>query len=174
MPRAFENRAHEHDNQGHHRQADQHRLGRRRLRAERRYVVVDRGGRASWYGSWWVGATRVKRKLGLKRTPGNADGLTRTQAERELRRRVDATVVVAQGQRWTIGEAGRPAVRFGRRGTELGGGDEPVGGSNPSPSASAWPSSALGRGIWLCCGDRGAGGYQPPLPYSASPPASWS
>jgi integrase len=72
----------------------------------RLYVVVDRGGRASWYGSWWVGTTRVKRKIGLKRTAGNADGLTRTQAERELRRRVEATVVVAQGQRRTIGEAG--------------------------------------------------------------------
>jgi integrase len=76
----------------------------------RLYVVVDRGGRASWYGSWWVGGTRVKRKLGLKRTPGNADGLTRTQAERELRRRVDATVVVAQGQRRTIGEAGEAYI----------------------------------------------------------------
>jgi integrase len=76
----------------------------------RLYVVVDRGGRASWYGSWWVGSTRVKRRLGLKRTPGNADGLTRTQAERELRRRVDATAVVAQGQRRTIGEAGEAYI----------------------------------------------------------------
>jgi hypothetical protein len=59
----------------------------------RLYIVVDRGGRASWYGSWWAGSTRVKRKVGLKRTTGNADGLTRTQAERELRRRVDAKAV---------------------------------------------------------------------------------
>ena len=49
-------------------------------------------------------------KLGLKRTPGNADGLTRTQAERELRRRLDATLVVAQGQRRTIGEAGEAHI----------------------------------------------------------------
>ena len=62
----------------------------------RLYVVIDRGGRASWYGSWWAGTTRVKRKVGLKRTTGNADGLTRTQAERELRRLVDATTVVAK------------------------------------------------------------------------------
>jgi integrase len=72
----------------------------------RLYVVVDRGGRASWYGSWWAGGTRVKRKIGRKRTTGNADGLTRTQAERALRRLVDATTVVARGQRRTIGEAG--------------------------------------------------------------------
>jgi hypothetical protein len=49
----------------------------------RLYVVADRGGRASWYGSWWVGGTRVKRRVGLKPTTGDADGLTRTQAERE-------------------------------------------------------------------------------------------
>jgi integrase len=72
----------------------------------RLYVVIDRGGRASWYGSWWAGSTRVKRKIGLKRSTGNADGLTRTQAERELRRLVDATTVVAKGQRRTVGEAG--------------------------------------------------------------------
>ena len=63
----------------------------------RLYVVVDRGWRASWYGSWWAASTRVKRKVGLKRTTGNADGLTRAQAERELRRLVDATTVVANG-----------------------------------------------------------------------------
>jgi hypothetical protein len=72
----------------------------------RLYVVVDRGGRVSWYGSWWVGRTRVNRKINLKRTPGNADGLTRTQAERALRCLVDATNVVAKGQRRTVGEAG--------------------------------------------------------------------
>jgi integrase len=72
----------------------------------RLYVVVDRGGRASWYGSWWVASTRVKRKIGVKRTPGEADGLTRTQAERALRHLVDTTNVVAEGQRRTVGEAG--------------------------------------------------------------------
>jgi integrase len=81
-------------------------VARRSYGTGRLYVVVDCGGRASWYGSWWVGGTRVKRKVGLKRTPGNADGLTRTQAERVLRRLVDATTVVAKGQRRTIGEAG--------------------------------------------------------------------
>jgi hypothetical protein len=32
-----------------------------------------------------------------KRPAGNADGLTRTQAEREFRRLVEATTVVAKG-----------------------------------------------------------------------------
>jgi integrase len=82
------------------------RVAKRSYGTGRLYVVVDRGGRASWYGSWWVGGTRVKRKVGLKRTPGNADGFTRTQAERELRRLVDLTSVVAKGRRRTVGEAG--------------------------------------------------------------------
>jgi hypothetical protein len=76
----------------------------------RLYVVVDRGGRASWYGSWWVGSTRAKRKVGLKRSTGNADGLTRTQAERALRRLVDATTVVAKG----AGRSARPATPTSR------------------------------------------------------------
>jgi len=73
------------------------RVAKRSYGTGRLYVVVDRGGRASWYGSWWAGGSRVKRKIGLKRPLGTADGLTRTMAERELRRLVDATTVVAKG-----------------------------------------------------------------------------
>ena len=60
-----------------------------------------------WYGRWWVGEQRVKRVLGPVRTPGTTDGLTRTQAERELRRRIedDAMVVRSQGRR-TLADAG--------------------------------------------------------------------
>ena len=85
-------------------------VAKRSYGTRRLYVVVDRGGRASWYGSWWAGSTRVKRKLGIKRTAGNADGLTRTRAERELRRLVDAATVVAKGQRRTIGESGHAYI----------------------------------------------------------------
>jgi integrase len=81
-------------------------VARRSYGTGRLYVVVDAGGHASWYGSWRIGPSRVNRKLGLKRTPGNADGLTRLQAERELRRRVEATTIVARRERRTIGEAG--------------------------------------------------------------------
>ena len=35
------------------------------------------------------GGTRVKRKIGPKRPSGSRQGLTRAQAERELRRRMD-------------------------------------------------------------------------------------
>src|SRR5215212_10241351 len=64
------------------------------------------GGRETWYGLWYVGGRRVKRRLGPKRRPGTADGLTKTQAEAELRRRMTTEVVVAGRQRKTVGEAG--------------------------------------------------------------------
>ncbi|MEA2276074.1 MAG: hypothetical protein QOC78_1034, partial [Solirubrobacteraceae bacterium] len=48
-------------------------VARRSYGPGRLYVVVDLGARARWYRSWWVGTTRVKRKIGLKRTLGNAD-----------------------------------------------------------------------------------------------------
>jgi hypothetical protein len=48
----------------------------------------------------------VRRGQALRRTGRLYVVLTRTQAERELRRLVDATTVVAKGQRRTVGEAG--------------------------------------------------------------------
>ncbi len=52
----------------------------------RLFVRADSTGRETWYGSWRVDGRRVKRRIGLKRRPSMADGLTRTQAEAELRR----------------------------------------------------------------------------------------
>jgi hypothetical protein len=40
----------------------------------------------NWYGRWHLDGTRVKRKLGPVRPEGTREGLTRAQAERELRR----------------------------------------------------------------------------------------
>jgi len=60
-----------------------------------------------WYGRWWVGNQRIKRALGPARTPGTRDGLTRTQAERELRRRMESEAAVVRSRdRPTLGEAG--------------------------------------------------------------------
>lgn len=73
----------------------------------RLYVHVDGGGRGHWYGTWWAGGVGVKRKIGFKRRPGTSDGLTRTQAEAELRRRIATDVVVAAGARRTVFPAGR-------------------------------------------------------------------
>jgi len=60
-----------------------------------------------WCGRWWVGDRRVKRMLGPVRKPGSRDGLTRSQAERELRRRMESELPsVSRHERPTIGDAG--------------------------------------------------------------------
>src|SRR5215218_7610080 len=66
----------------------------------------------SWYGRWWANGRRVQRKLGPVRAPGTRDGLTRAQAERELRRRIEgdapAPTVVA---RLTVEQSGERLIR---------------------------------------------------------------
>ena len=68
-------------------------------------VRADRNGRETWYGYWRVGGRRVKRRIGLKRSPSRADGLTRVQAEQTMRRLM-AEAVAPPGQRYTVAEAG--------------------------------------------------------------------
>jgi len=76
------------------------------------YVERDSRGRESWYGRWRSpGGGKANRKLGLKRQRGNSEGLTRVQAERELRRRIDENAsLVARGQRRGIAAAGAAYV----------------------------------------------------------------
>jgi len=54
------------------------------------FVRRDATGEESWYGKWYSGGRRVKRKIGPKRQRGSREGLTRAQAERELQRRVES------------------------------------------------------------------------------------
>src|SRR5205085_1010750 len=70
-------------------------------------VRSDANGRETWYGQWWVGERRVRRRLGPKREAGTRDGLTRAQAERELRRAIDAPAPAPAAERLTLGEASR-------------------------------------------------------------------
>jgi integrase len=84
--------------------------GRRSYGSGRLFERADAAGRLSWYGSWWVGGTRVKRKIASKRSPGSADGLTRAQAEKELRKRIERDVIVAGAARRTLEEAGNAYV----------------------------------------------------------------
>ena len=59
----------------------------------RSIAVAPRGaaaGRESWYGQWRSSDALVKRKLGAKRRAGEGAGLTKAQAEAELRRRIEA------------------------------------------------------------------------------------
>ena len=68
-----------------------------------------KGGK--WYGRWWIGKQRVKRALGPVRKPGTREGLTRAQAEREMRRRMEAeAVVVRSHDRLNLIEAGERYV----------------------------------------------------------------
>ena len=60
-----------------------------------------------WYGRWWVGDQRVKRALGPVRPPGSRQGMTRAQAEREMRRRMEAEAVLTPiRDRLTLAQAG--------------------------------------------------------------------
>lgn len=77
-------------------------VSKRSYGSGRLFARVDSGGRETWYGSWHVGGRRIKRRLGVKRRAGAADGLTRTQAEAELRRRMGVDVVVAGPSRETV------------------------------------------------------------------------
>jgi hypothetical protein len=66
----------------------------------------------SWYGRWLVGDRRVNRRLGPVREPGTREGLTRSQGERELRRRMeqDQASAATTVSRLTVAEAGKRYV----------------------------------------------------------------
>jgi integrase len=70
----------------------------------------DSAGRVSWYGQWYDNKRLVKRKIGPKRPAGSKEGLTKSAAERELRRRMAQEVKPtprAATTGMTIGEVGR-------------------------------------------------------------------
>src|SRR5947207_14341116 len=50
------------------------------------YIQRDAAGRRSWHAKYRVGGRQVKRRLGAYRERGTSVGLTRAQAEAELRR----------------------------------------------------------------------------------------
>lgn len=66
-------------------------------------IVEERG---SFYGKWRISARQVKRKLGPIRKPGSREGLTRTQAEKVLRRKMAEVRIVIPEERITYQEVG--------------------------------------------------------------------
>lgn len=81
-------------------------------------VRLDANGRETYYGSWYANGRRVKRRIGPKRPRGERTGLTRAQAEAELRRLIAETQVRAEvGERLTVAEvAARYIAHAQRRG----------------------------------------------------------
>lgn len=61
--------------------------------------------RGSWYAKWRIGPRQVKRKVGAKRRAGTREGLTKTQAEQELRRLMREVKATPQ-ERLTLREVG--------------------------------------------------------------------
>jgi integrase len=75
------------------------------------FVKRDSAGRETWYGKWWIGTSQVKRRVGPKRVASTREGLTRVQAEAELRRMIGSAQPTATGrERLTIAEAGQLLV----------------------------------------------------------------
>jgi integrase len=68
----------------------------------------DAAGRESYYGQWTPpGGKQIKRRVGFKRTPGSAEGLTVRQAETGLRKLMASVTATAPvGERLTIAEVG--------------------------------------------------------------------
>jgi integrase len=75
------------------------------------YARKDAAGKEAWYGRWYLGDRRIKRRIGSKRPPGSTEGLTRPQAEAELRRKMQAqpTSATSTGS-LSVKEAGEKLV----------------------------------------------------------------
>ena len=72
------------------------------------HTRVDRAGREAWYGTWWTHGRQIKRRIGAKRGPGGREGLTRRQAEAELRRLISETPGRRPAtERLTVAEVGQ-------------------------------------------------------------------
>lgn len=75
------------------------------------FVRTDAGGRETWYGKFGAGDRQVKRRIGPKRLPGTRQGLTRAQAEAELRKMIgEGRVGVPRAERLSVEEAGERYV----------------------------------------------------------------
>jgi hypothetical protein len=68
-------------------------------------------GREMWIGQWRVSDRRVKRRLGLRRATGTREGLTRSQAERQMRRLMESELNIMPAARLEVLEAGERYLR---------------------------------------------------------------
>jgi hypothetical protein len=68
--------------------------------------------RDKWYAKWRVGDQQIRRAIGPKRQPGSRDGLTRKQAEAELRRLMETTRPAPRTNGFTFEDAANEYLRF--------------------------------------------------------------
>ena len=89
------------------------------------YSRPSAGGGETWYAAFRVGRRRVKRALGPRRAAGSRAGLSRSEAEAELRRLMDEErhAPSVRLERLTIGEVGTAYLRhldaLGRKGSTV-------------------------------------------------------
>ena len=77
------------------------------------YVRTDRNDRETWYGYWRTSGREVRRRIGLRRTAALRDGLTRAQAEAELRRLIgEVKVEPRSGELLTVEQAGKRYLQY--------------------------------------------------------------
>lgn len=71
------------------------------------FIKCDTRGREHWYGRFYVGGARIKRRIGTKRAVGSSHGLTRPQAEKRLRQLMETeSLSIAADNRLAIESAG--------------------------------------------------------------------
>jgi len=88
------------------------------------FPVLGSGGRETWYGRWYIGKKRVQRRIRPKRRRSDKAGLTKAEAEAELRRMRLATEEAPPPETTvTVDEAAEHLMRdleaIGRRPTTL-------------------------------------------------------
>jgi hypothetical protein len=88
------------------------------------YPLAGSGGRETWYGRWYVGKKRVHRRIGPRRQRGEKAGLTKAEAEQEMRRmRLAAEVTPPPETTVTVDQAAEHLLHhleaIGRRPTTL-------------------------------------------------------
>jgi integrase len=72
------------------------------------YVRTTKTGVENWYARFYVHGRQVNRKIGRKRNRGDAEGLTRAQAEKAMRKLIsEQAPVIAMSERIDVAEAGR-------------------------------------------------------------------
>src|SRR4051812_18182865 len=76
------------------------------------YARRDTAGRETWYGRFYVGGRRGKRRWGPRRVIGPRDGMTPSRAGAERRRLMQETrsAPATSHERLTVEEAGRRCV----------------------------------------------------------------